>query len=433
MNSGLLRRLAVSSLICATALAAGPALAQVKLNVWTEFSSPPGSTAMEKLVDNFNKANPDIQVTHTGFENTPYETTLKTAFGGGTPADIVEVNGGADMFQYAQADQLVDLTDIISKMPIKPGLDSTYKIDGKLWGIPWNLSVGNLVWYNKDMFAKAGIDPAEMKTWDGFLGVAQKFKDAGITPIAFGDSEGWPGNHYFTHLSRRLLSDQQYVDIALQSYDPKLNPEVKWNDPASVKAWEMFRSLLDKGYFTAGYLADDEPTAEKVFITGKAPIFSMGSWEAGSIQTTAPDGNFGVMLFPTVDGGKGTQDGLVIGDTVFTVTKASQHPEEAKKFIQYLASEEAQKIWSEDTQALTPYTYDASSWKFSPLIKAVSDIANATHSAEPFLDVLEDQSCNVPWIWQGSEGVLSGDLTPQQAGDGHQDCIDKLRAKLAAQ
>src|SRR6185437_3922324 len=168
------------------------------------------------------------------------------------------------------------------------------------------------------------------------------------------------------------------------------------------------------------------PTAEKVFITGKAPIFSMGSWEAGSIQTTAPNGNFGVMLFPTVDGGKGTPDGLVIGDTVFIVTKASQHPDEAKKFIQYLASEEAQKIWSEDTQALTPYTYDASSWKFSPRIKAVSDIANSTHSAEPFLDVLEDQSCNVPWIWQGSEGVLSGDLTPQQAGDGHQDCIDKL-------
>jgi raffinose/stachyose/melibiose transport system substrate-binding protein len=436
MKDRSLRSIAVSSLLFAgIALAASPALAQVKLNFWSEFSSPPASTAINEIVADFNKANPDIQVTHTGFENTPYETTLKTAFGGGTPADIVEVNGGADMFQYAQADQLVDLTDFVEGISknIKPGLDSTYRFHGKDWGIPLNLSIGNMLWYNKDMLKAQGIDPSELKTWDGFLAAMQKFKDAGITPLAFGDSEGWPGNHIYTHLLRRILSDQEYVDIALQSFDPSVTPKVTWNDPDAVKPWEMFKNLLNKGYFTAGYLADDEPTAEKLFLTGKAPLFTMGSWTAGDIKLMAPDGPFGVMLFPTVEGGRGTPDGLVINDVVLTVTKASKHPDAAKKFLAYIASEPAQKKFAEMTQSLISYTYDTSDWNYSDLTRQIAAIASASHSSAPFLDMLEDQSCNVPWIWQASQGILSGDLTPQEAGDGHQDCVEKLRKKLASQ
>jgi raffinose/stachyose/melibiose transport system substrate-binding protein len=427
----MLRLVAGASLAIGGAALATGAYAQVKLNFWSEFSSPPASTVINSIVDDFNKANPDIQVTHTGFENTPYETTLKTAFGGGTPADIVELNGGADMFQYAEAGQLNDLTDLVSTLPLKPGLDSTYKFEDKLWGIPLQLSVGNMLWYNKDMLKAQGIDPASLATWDGFTAAMQKFKDAGITPLAFGNSEGWPGNHIYTHLLRRILSDKEYVDIALQSFDPSVKPAVTWNDPDAEKPWEMYKSLLDKGYFTAGYLSDDEPTAEKLFLTGKAPLFTMGSWTAGDIQSTAPGGPFGVMLFPTVAGGRGTPDGLVINDVVVTIPTSTQHLAEAKKFLAYLASEAVQKKYDEATQSLTPYTYDSSSWAYSDITKQVAQTVATAKSSAPFLDMLEDQSCNVPWIWQASQGILTGDLTPQSAGDGHQQCQEQLAANKA--
>ena len=48
------------------------------------------------------------------------------------------------------------------------------------------------VWYNKELFEKAGID-APPATWDEFLADVQKLKDAGITPIAVGEKDKWPG------------------------------------------------------------------------------------------------------------------------------------------------------------------------------------------------------------------------------------------------
>ena len=307
--------------------------------------------------------------------------------------------------------------------------DSIYTFEGKLWGVPQGLHIGNLIWYRKDMFEEMGIDPKEMETWSGFTGVAQKFLDAGITPIAFGNSEGWPGNHYNNHLLRRMLSTEDYINIGLRTYNPTLEAGTKFNDPAAVKAWELYRSLLDKGYFTSGYLADDFPTAAGLLFTGKAPIFSNGSWVAGMIKDQAPDAPIGVMAFPAVEGAPGANTELVINSVVLTITRgavANGTVDAAKKFLDYYTSAAAVKVWSEMTQALAPYTHDTSSWAYDPIIQDISGIIATSTSSAPFLDMLEDYACNVPHTWDASQGILTGDLTPQQAGDDHEQCVIDL-------
>jgi raffinose/stachyose/melibiose transport system substrate-binding protein len=410
---------------------AGPAFAQVHLDFWSEFSSGQSLKAMNEIVDDFNKANPDIQVTHTGFENTPYETALKTSFSGGKPADLVEVNAGGDMFQYAEAGQLVDLSDFVTSQSaavVRPGLDTFYKLEGKAWGVPLQLNIGNLFYYNKDMFAAQSIDPAQLNTWDGLLKAAQTFKDAGITPIAFGDQEGWPGNHIHNHLLLRLLGVSDYVNIWLRTLDPSVKASVTFASDAETKSWSMLKDLLDKGYFTAGYLADDFPTANKLFLTGKAPLFTTGSWFLSDLQNSAPDLKWGVVPFPAVDGAPGKQTDLVTAGLVVSMTKASAHPEEAKKFLAYLMSEPVQKKWAEETVSLTPYQYDTSGWTYSDQFKMIAGLLANSTAAVPFGDMLEDQSCNVPWTWQASQGILSGDTTPEEVGKGHEDCVQKLIA-----
>ena len=52
----------------------------------------------------------------------------------------------------------------------------------------------------------------------------KKFKDAGIAPLAFGNSEGWTGNHLFNHLLLRLVGPQEYVNLALQAFDASAKP-----------------------------------------------------------------------------------------------------------------------------------------------------------------------------------------------------------------
>ncbi len=58
-------------------------------------------------------------------------------------------------------------------------------------------------WYNKDLFAQAGID-APPATWDGLLEQIQTLKDAGITPIAVGAGDKWPAHFWYSYLMVRL-------------------------------------------------------------------------------------------------------------------------------------------------------------------------------------------------------------------------------------
>ena len=57
--------------------------------------------------------------------------------------------------------------------------------------------------YNKDLFAKAGVDAHAIKTWDDLLAAVKKLKAAGITPIIAGGADKWPLHFYWSHLAIR--------------------------------------------------------------------------------------------------------------------------------------------------------------------------------------------------------------------------------------
>lgn len=119
---------------------------------------------------------------------------------------------------------------------IAPGLESWYEFGGACYGVPLGLSVGNLPWYDEDMFAEAGIDPATQATWDGLRAAAQTVEDAGISPIAFGNSEGRTGNHLFDRLILRPVGAEDYVALALQTFDPSVTPTGSRSSPEAVCA-----------------------------------------------------------------------------------------------------------------------------------------------------------------------------------------------------
>ena len=81
--------------------------------------------------------------------------------------------------------------------------------DGHIYGMARD--VGEVViWYNKKLFAQANVDPESMKTWDGFLAGVQKFKDAGITPLALGAKDKWPAHFWWSKLVVRLAGEDEF-------------------------------------------------------------------------------------------------------------------------------------------------------------------------------------------------------------------------------
>jgi raffinose/stachyose/melibiose transport system substrate-binding protein len=313
-----------------------------------------------------------------------------------------------------------------AKANISPGAASMYEYRGKAYGIPWQLVIGNMLWYNPDMLAAQGIKPEQLQTWGGMIKAAETFRDKGIAPIAFGNREGWPGNHMFTHLSRRLLTREQYLAIAQRTMDPAIKSDIGWGDPVAVKPWQMYRDLVDQRLLTSGYLADDTPTAGGMYISGKAPLYFMGSWFLGQFEAADSKTPIDVMMFPAVEGAPGQQGDLVTNSLVFSLTSKAKQPAAAKRFLAYLTTEPAQRTWAEGVQGLVPYNYDTSSWKLNGMLRKIAAIYAAAPSSAPFLDLLEDRSCNVPGIWDGSIAVMTGQLTPQAAGDMHERCVEQL-------
>lgn len=422
-----LRALALAGV--AFAIAQGGALAQtIELNLWSELSAPPESTVLNKAVEMFNAANPDIVVKHTAFENTAYETALRTAFAGGTPPDIAEVNAGSNAFQYAQSGQLLDLTDFVTPIEAKlrPGLETMYQYDGKSYGVLWGLKVGNILYYNPKMLEEQGVDPASLATWEGFMDASQTFLDAGITPIAFGDRDQWTGNHYFNHILHGVLSKDEYDRIGLQTLDPSVTSDIKWSDEKPVRAWELFKAVADAGYFTPGYLSDDNDTAAGLFFSGRAPFYSTGSWGVGMAKGAGAE-DVALTLFPPVaDSPEPTA--IVTNSLLFTIPSTTKDADAAKRFLEFLTSEEVQKLYVEENFDLSPYNYDMSSWTMDPMLRQVSDLLENAQNASPFLDMIEDVQCMQENVNEANVAVLTGDLSPQDAGDMHQECVDDLRA-----
>jgi len=422
--------LAAASLAGPMVFATSVQAAPVTLELWTALSAPPGSTALNKVVDLFNAQNPDIVIHTTAFENSAYETALRTAFAGGKPPDIAEVNAGSDAFQYVQSNQLTDLTDFVKQFQpiLRPGLETMYTYEGKAYGVLWGLKLGNVLYYNPEMLKQQGIDPSSLSTWEGFTAACQKFLDAGITPIAFGDRDKWTGNHYFTHLLHSTLSKQEYDSIGLQTLDPTVTSAVKWSDPKATRAWQLYKDLADKKYFTSGYLSDDNDTAAGLFFAGKAPFYTTGSWGVGMAEAQNADSKISLTLFPPV--ADSTEPSSVVTNSLlFTIPTTSKDVEAAKKFLAFLTSEAAQKVDVEVSADLSPYTYDTSKWEMNPLLHKVNDLLANAKASSPFLDMIEDQSCLNDNVNEANVAILTGELTPDQAGQDHQQCVDDLRKK----
>ncbi len=72
--------------------------------------------------------------------------------------------------------------------------------DGKVGAVPLQDGHRLLLLQQAELFTKAGVDAAQIKTWDDFLGAVKKLKDAGIVPIAGGGGEKWPIHFYWSYL-----------------------------------------------------------------------------------------------------------------------------------------------------------------------------------------------------------------------------------------
>ncbi|AZN39632.1 ABC transporter substrate-binding protein [Paenibacillus albus] len=364
------------------------------------------TAGLQVAADDYHKLHPETTVKIDIIsDNTTYQTGFqaKMAAGGDDAPDIVHANLlGDSSANNVKKGFLLKLDDFV-KQPnpynngtsLWDGVDSAYwpyayTSDGNIFMVPFDL-VGTGFFYNKDLFAKAGISDAPA-TWEDLFADLQKLKDSSTIPLAMSqatgsDYEGWMVGAFLD------WSTRQYVPEALvQAGDAIDTPQVEainskvtysadnpffdigavynterqlafWKSgkydvtgPAEQKTWSTLKQLSK--FLQPGYATMKDADAYQLFISGKAAAYWNGSWQVGQIlkdQKSLGDKAFqwGTFKFPDFKDADpnfpGHPRGILVPGHQLAITnkKDAEGVARSEDFLQFLYSpEEAQKVFT---------------------------------------------------------------------------------------
>ena len=285
--------------LLAAALAAAPiglprpAMAQsgrAKIVFWHAMTGTPGET-LNLLVNGFNISQKTTEVTAI-FKGTYPETLAAAiaAFRTGEAPHLVQIFdvGTASMLAAGRAvrqtSELIQETGIaIDPAEYVPAIRGYYSLaDGKLASLPFNSSTA-VMWYNKDAFEKAGLDPEKPPvTWQQMVETCRtlKAKSAGTSANWSPSTSSWPS----------WIQLEQFSAIHNLPYATKSNgfegrdAELKFNGPHQVKQIQRLLDMAKEGLFK---YAGPDGAADALFPTGEASITFNASDARGAINRNA--------------------------------------------------------------------------------------------------------------------------------------------------
>lgn len=314
--------------------------------------------AFEKLAKEYEASHDGVKINITtvgGGEN--YGASLKSKFASGGEPAIFNVGGPQDVKDWNS--KLADLSDTkASKEALEGTLDAVTK-DSKILGLPFNQE-GYGILYNKEVFKKAGIDPASINSFvkleEAVKTIDSKKKELGLESVmAFPAKETWVTG---LHLSSPFFAAEFDGDIN-KAFEAK-TIDFKYN--------EGMKKLLDlqNTYSVQPTVSlDYSRQVEELFSTGKVAMIQQGNWVYGSIEGIDPEfaaNNVGILPMP-VEGYK--EDSIPVGIPMYWAVNNNKDEatvKASKEFIDWLyTSEEGKKAVLEDFKFIPAYKgYDTS-------------------------------------------------------------------------
>jgi multiple sugar transport system substrate-binding protein len=340
--------------LAASFMAGIPAQGATEINYWLWDSNQQPS--YQACADAFEKENPDIKVkiTQTGWFD--YWTALNTAFVSGTAPDVFW-DHLSRYPEFIDNGLLVDLSPLIARDHIPTdiyvgGLVKVWGRDGKQYGLPKDWDTIGIV-YNLDLLKKAGVDPKSLWNLDwnpkdggsfGQLLAKLTIDEAGKNGLdpAFNPKAVKQYGLLLNGLSDGL-GHEEWANFAASmgwNYcDAPWATHFYYDDPKLVATIQWFADLsLKKGFIVPAKDAR-QAQATGLFAAQKGALALTGSW---LVHWFTENCKFPIGFAPLPKGPVGRRS--VINGLADSIWVGSKHPEEAWKWVKFLASPEAQKI-----------------------------------------------------------------------------------------
>jgi multiple sugar transport system substrate-binding protein len=315
-----------------------------------------------------------------------FSNTIATYLSG-SPADTFTWFGGYRMRYYASKGLLTPVDDVWDKIGknFNAGVTNASKgSDGKKYLIP-NYNYPWAVFYRKSVWEANGWEPPT--TWDDFIALAKKMKAAGLTPISFGDKDGFPAMGTFDYLNLRLNGYQFHVDLCAH--------KESWNQKKVQDVFDSWKELAEYTPAPSQVLGATWQDATAALANKQAGMFLFGSFLTQAI--TDPSIVDDLDLFPFPEMKTEGQEAIEAPLDGWLMTKKGGSNPVAKQFMEYLGTPEAQQLYySKDPSNIqTAKGFDTS--QYTPLNKKASDLmAKAKFSSQFFdRDALPAMASNV--------------------------------------
>ena len=381
----------------------------------------PLTKIVDGMVEEFEKQNPDIDVKaiYAGNYNDARIKAL-AALKSGKPAQL-SVMFSIDVHELMDLDAIVPFDEVVSTDEEKKWLSSFYgplmqngKVDGKTWGVPFQRST-IVMYYNKDLFRKAGLDPEKAPSnWEELVSMGKKLTKEGQWGAMI-PSTGYP------YWMFGALTKQNGEVLMNQAGN-----QTFFNNKGIVEALEYWKSLgSDHKIMPEGTI--EWGTLRQNFLEQKTAIMWHSTGNLTAVKKNAKF-DFGVAKLP-----KNKELGSPTGGGNFYLFKKST-PEERKaalKLVKFMTSPDQAANWSIATgyMGVSQDAYDTAKLKqyvvdFPPAAVARDQLQHATaelstHQAGRVRKLLDD----------AIQATLTGQKSAEDALSSAQKQADRILKK----
>ena len=423
----------ISVFFCLFFFIAGTAFAEkvdLKIAWW---GSQVRHEATIKVVELYQKLNPNVSITYefAGFDD--YWTKMTTMAAGGQLPDVMQQDYSR-IAEWQMRGLLEPLDPFVANKTLKLGgvakpiLDSG-TLDGKLYALSLGSNSYSLM-LDVDAFKKAGVAlPAQDWTWQDFEKIAMQLHDKlGVWGIGGGfevDELAWKAN---------------YLGLGQTIYTPDGKSLAYKDDKALVDFLNMMLRLVKAGAapsyqeFLANLGGATGNVQLDAIVAGKAAIEAVWSNQVVTVATAAGAGrHFAVVHLPRQKKG-GPASNFLKPSMFFSIPTQSKNKVEAAKFVDFFTNDvEANRILNAERGVPVDATVRAAlAQTVSPVVKQVFEYidrvakdAAPTPPPEPAGHANIRQNVYVPLI---REQVFYGVITPEEAA---KELRDRAAAILA--
>jgi multiple sugar transport system substrate-binding protein len=364
------------------------------ISIWARDSQ---KEFMSELVDIYNKSH-TVQAELTVIPAATFVQKLGTAAASESGPDVSSIDLVFAPY-FASAGALEDITELADSLPYKDALSPSHRrlstYEDATYALPFTAEA-SAVYYNKDLFTKAGLDPEKPPTtYAEMRDAAKKIRELGKDYYGFSFAGACGGCHIWASGGDVLSED---------------GTKAMLDTPQVTEALQFYRDMWTDGSMPSAAKNDAGTQQAPLFTSGKVGMVTLGAFAIPTMEQGTSE--FGVFPIPGKDGGQAS----FAGGDVISVISGTKNKAGAEDFVTWATDAEAQTFLAKNGSVpvrtdLVPEIYATQGESY----KVFGDLMSVGKTPYSVVENAVFNDNNGPWTKMINDAVFGPDLAAAQA------------------